>query len=107
MPRKWAFFGLLALIFGFNAGFLLPASAEFFGCNDQHPARASYARAPSHSRASPVTHEFAAQSRPRITIHPRRHSLSQSAKRHCESWLAKEYRISGPVIVPRMRCRWE
>ena len=27
--------------------------------------------------------------------------------RQCESRLVQEYRPSGPVIVPRMWCRWE
>ena len=27
--------------------------------------------------------------------------------RQCTSWLAPENRVSGPVIVPRMRCWWE
>jgi hypothetical protein len=43
--------------------------------------------------------------RPRIMIYPQR--LPSTAKRHCRSWLVQEYRVSGPVIVPRMRCRWE
>jgi hypothetical protein len=29
------------------------------------------------------------------------------AVRQCTSWLARENRVSGPVIVPRMRCWWE
>jgi hypothetical protein len=29
------------------------------------------------------------------------------AVRQCTSWLAQENRVSGPVIVPRMRCWWE
>ena len=29
------------------------------------------------------------------------------AVRQCTSWLATEYRVSGPVITPRMRCWWE
>jgi hypothetical protein len=29
------------------------------------------------------------------------------AVRQCTSWLATENRVSGPVIVPRMRCWWE
>ena len=49
--------------------------------------------------------ELAAKSRPRVTIYPRH--LGPSAKRICQSWLATEYRVSGPVIVPQMRCRWE
>jgi hypothetical protein len=27
--------------------------------------------------------------------------------RQCSSWLAGENRVSGPVIVPRMRCWWQ
>jgi hypothetical protein len=27
--------------------------------------------------------------------------------RQCTSWLAPENRVSGPVIVPKMRCWWE
>ncbi len=30
-----------------------------------------------------------------------------NAVRQCSSWLAQEYRPSGTVIVPRMRCWWE
>lgn len=57
--------------------------------------------------ASSGSAEFSAQTsrRPRITVYPRRRT--RAAKRHCRSWLAKEYRVSGPVIVPRMRCWWE
>lgn len=85
-----------------------PATAEFFGCNDRHAARtSSYSPAPSSARASSYTHEFAAQARPRVTIYPRRTQLRPSAKRHCRAWLAKEYRVSGTVIVPRQQCWWE
>ena len=45
--------------------------------------------------------------RPRITIHPRGGQLPPTAKRYCRSWLVKEYRVSGPVIVPRMQCWWQ
>jgi hypothetical protein len=47
------------------------------------------------------------RSRTRVTIYPRHYYLGPSAKRRCESWLAKEYRVSGPVIVPQKRCWWE
>jgi hypothetical protein len=78
------------------------AKAEFFGCEDQHRARhAAYTSVPTYRAGSSYTHEFAAQSHPRITIYPR-----HRAERHCRSWLSKEYRVSGPVIVPRMRCWW-
>jgi hypothetical protein len=50
--------------------------------------------------------EYAAQSRPRIVVHPRHHYPGPNAKRHCVSWLAKEYRPSGTVITPQMRCWW-
>lgn len=48
-----------------------------------------------------------ASTRPRIVIHPRRVEPGPDAKRYCRSWLAKEYRVSGPVIVPRMQCWWQ
>ena len=79
MPRKWKFFAVLAVMFGLSAG-MLPASAEV------------------------STQELAAQSRPRITIHPRR--IHPDSKRYCRAWLAKEYRVSGPVIVPQQQCWW-
>ena len=45
----------------------------------------------------------------RIVIHPRNWIVEPppTAKRYCTSWLAKEYRVSGPVIVPHMQCRWQ
>jgi hypothetical protein len=94
-----------------------PASAEFFGCNDNKKGKvlATYttgsqpvARAQSYRAGSRVTHEFAAQSsRPRITVYPRSNRPGPNAKRHCRAWLAKEYRVSGTVIVPRQQCWWE
>ena len=79
-------FGLLASILALSLGAAAPASAES-----------------SRSRA---TQELAAQSRPRIVVHPRTSFPGPNAKRYCRSWLVKEYRISGTVIVPRMRCWW-
>jgi hypothetical protein len=79
MPKKWMFFAVLVLV-GLSAAMLLPASAEV------------------------STQELAAQSRPRITIHPRR--IHPDSKRYCRAWLAKEYRVSGPVIVPQQQCWW-
>lgn len=109
--------GLVALVFALVAG-TMPASAEFFGCNDRQsvrtisyrthqtvPARRS---APRHSSTSRYTHEFAAQTtRPRVTIHPRATRPGPNSKRYCRSWLAQEYRVSGTVIVPRMQCWWQ
>ena len=72
------FFAVLAVMFGLSAGMCCRLSAEVSDSN-----------------------ELAAQSRPRITIHPRRIRPGPNAKRYCRSWLAKEYRVSGPVIVPQ------
>jgi len=47
------------------------------------------------------------RSRTRIVVHPRTTHLSPSARRYCRSWLVQEYRVSGPVIVPRMQCWWQ
>jgi hypothetical protein len=53
-----------------------------------------------------ATREISAQRRPQLTIYPRYRTLPPNAKRYCESWLEREYRVSGPVVVPRMRCEW-
>jgi hypothetical protein len=58
--------------------------------------------APALAQDSDVT-----RSRPRIVIHPRTTHPGPNAKRYCRSWLVKEYRVSGPVIVPRMQCWWQ
>ena len=58
--------------------------------------------------AEPGAGEFAAQKkRPRVTIYPRRVYPGPYAKRQCYSWLATEYRVSGTVVTPQMRCGWE
>ncbi len=55
---------------------------------------------------SSITRELSAQSRPHIVIRPYQTSPGPNAKRYCHSWLVKEYRVSGPVITPQMRCWW-
>jgi hypothetical protein len=99
MPRVWVPCVFAATLFAVLAALPRPASAEFFGCEDQHAVRhvayRSYAQEPAYTR-------HYAQARPHVTIHPR-----HSARRYCRSWLAKEYRVSGPVVVPRMRCWWQ
>lgn len=43
----------------------------------------------------------------RIIVTPRRYSYpGPGAVRQCNSWLEPDYRPSGTVIVPRMRCWW-
>jgi hypothetical protein len=31
----------------------------------------------------------------------------RNAVRQCKSWLQTEYRLSGTVVTPQMRCWWE
>lgn len=101
MARRLTRLGLPALILALTLTGGAPASAEFFGCNDG-ASKVTTRSSPSRSAAR-YTHEFAAQSsRPRITIYPRR-----TGKRVCRSWLAREYRVSGTVIVPRQQCWWQ
>ncbi len=45
--------------------------------------------------------------RPHLVIRPHRFRPGPTARRFCRAWLAQEYRLSGPVIVPQMRCWWE
>lgn len=121
MATKWTGFGLGALMVALSLGAVAPASAEFFGCNDKPGKVLSstigtprYAQArvgAQHTQArvgARYTHELAAQaSRPRITIQPRQMGPGPNSKRVCRSWLAKEYRVSGTVIVPRQQCWWQ
>jgi hypothetical protein len=53
--------------------------------------------------------DLAAQTmrRPYIVIRPRRIEPGPNSKRYCRSWLAKEYRVSGSVIVPQQQCWWQ
>jgi hypothetical protein len=54
--------------------------------------------------------ERAARAHPpaRIRVHPLAQSYpGPDAVRQCTAWLAPEYRPSGTVIVPKMRCWWE
>lgn len=37
---------------------------------------------------------------------PHHRYLPPNAVRSCNAWYEQEYRPSGTVIVPRMRCRW-
>jgi hypothetical protein len=100
-------FHLCGLVIALMLGAISPGSAEFFGCNDKPGQVLSYDG--QRRQAGHTSHEFAAQSsRPRITIYPRSSGQPRaSAKRQCRSWLAKEYRVSGTVVVPRQQCWWE
>lgn len=59
--------------------------------------------------AKPI--DATAQSRRRraptqLRVYRDRAYLPPNAVRTCDSWLEQEFRPSGTVIVPRMRCRW-
>ncbi len=64
-------------------------------------------------------HEWSAQTRveprqrPRIRVqppaaydYPRPQTLPSNFVRQCVDWYATEYRASGTVVTPQMRCRW-
>ena len=85
---------LIGLLFVFSAGGAIPASAQPFNCNNETLANCPAERAVQKKR-------------PRVTIYPRRIYPGPNAIRQCRSWLEQEYRVSGPVIVPQMRCWWE
>jgi len=69
---------------------------------------ALFAGGPAAAENARDTREFSAQTghRPHIVIRPRRLEPAPTAKRHCRFWLAPEYRVSGPVIVPQQQCWW-
>ncbi len=77
--------GLAALVGVVLAGSLSPATAQ---------------------DADRSSRQFAAQSRPHITIRPRQRRLSPNATRHCSAWLRVEHRQSGTVLTPQKRCWW-
>jgi hypothetical protein len=85
---------LIGLIFIFDVGGGMPASAQSPVCNNETSANCP---------ADGVVQK----KRPRVTIYPRHVYPGPNAKRQCRAWLAQEYRVSGPVIVPQMRCWWE
>ena len=96
MAKVAAGLALSGLIFILLGGSVTPAPAESRNCADGNSCSAS----PSQ--------EFAAQKkRTRVVIYGRRTYVPPNAVRQCRSWLAKEYRVSGPVIVPQMYCWWE
>jgi hypothetical protein len=93
MQRNAIIFGFLALV-----------AASFAGSS------ASEAAAPAAAIAGAYqTHALTAQTRrrQRVIIRPRRVRPGPISHRICRSWLAEEYRPSGTVIVPQMRCWWD
>ena len=100
MPKILIRFGLIsALVIGASTS----ALSDPLSCSGEMRAKASCS-----SSGAPSVQEFAAQKkRTRVTVYGRRTYLPPNAVRQCRSWLAREYRVSGPVIVPQMYCWWE
>lgn len=78
----------------------LPADPAHAQQSRQPPAQATTERGP----AAEVTAQ--ARRRPATRLRIDRQSLPPSAVRTCDAAYVQEFRPSGPVIVPRMRCRW-
>jgi hypothetical protein len=94
MPRIVAGFALIVLTCAASAGLSWPASAQILAGNQRYTGSPTY--------------DFDARTkRPRVTVYPRRHYVGRNSVRQCRSWLAQEYRVSGPVVVPQMYCWWE
>lgn len=76
------------------------------------PAEAQSAPGREAQRASTAQPtEASAQTRrrrapTRLRVIRERSILPPSAVRTCDAWYEQEFRPSGTVIVPRMRCRW-
>ena len=101
MAKVAASLAVSGLIFVLLGGLVAPALAGSASCVDGL-TRSKSACADASSQ------EFTAQKkRTRVVIYGRRTNLGPNAVRQCRSWLAKEYRVSGPVIVPQMYCWWE
>jgi hypothetical protein len=73
------------------------------------PAMAQNAGGAENSTSADTTAPIRIRPHPpaRIRVHPLTQSLGPNAVRQCQAWLAPEYRPSGTVIVPKMRCWWE
>jgi hypothetical protein len=89
--------GLMAVVIGAMLSCAAPANAQ--------------SATPLIQRAAPLSSDLSAQRRIRrrgtpIYIYGRSGYLPPTAVRACNAWYEQEYRPSGTVIVPRMRCHW-
>jgi hypothetical protein len=77
--------------------------------NSPAEAQGASVHAGQSANAAPSI-EATAQSRRRprtqLRIYRERAYLPPNAVRACDAWYEQEFRPSGTVIVPRMRCRW-
>jgi hypothetical protein len=76
----------------------LPAAAQGASVNGTQRARAaqSFDGSAQARRRAPT----------RLRVIRERAYLPPTAVRECNAWYEQEFRPSGTVIVPRMRCRW-
>jgi hypothetical protein len=77
--------------------------------NTSAEAQGATREAPRASASQQI--ETSAQSRRRraptqLRVIQERVYLPPTAVRACDAWYEQEFRPSGTVIVPRMRCRW-
>ena len=56
--------------------------------------------------AAEISSQARRRPRPATRLRVYRERLPANAVRTCDAWYVQEFRPSGPVIVPRMRCRW-
>jgi hypothetical protein len=81
------------------------AASQHSEFSAQKKKKAARKRAPVRVRVQPAYRHYHDSS-----PYPRADEISApgpGAVRQCRSWLAREYRPSGTVIVPQMRCWWE
>jgi hypothetical protein len=81
----------------------------FAACLPAEAQGASLRAAPHAGKSQSI--ETSAQSRRRraptqLRVIRQRTYLPPTAVRTCDAWYEQEFRPSGTVIVPRMRCRW-
>jgi hypothetical protein len=80
-------------------------------CIGSSPVEAQGVTRDSQSANAARQIETSAQSRRRraptqLRVIQERVYLPPTAVRTCDAWYEQEFRPSGTVIVPRMRCRW-
>jgi hypothetical protein len=99
-------FGSLICLAAVGSAVAIPS--DDLRCGNQLPGARHVPCTGSNIHVATPTRELSAQKkRPRVTIYPRRVYPGPYAKRQCYSWLVTEYRVSGTVVTPQMRCWWE
>ena len=108
MPRPISVIWIALALLGFAAlePFGTPSSQAFARSRDTDlSAQSRPARARTRIRVTPA-YPYRLLSTPYPVPYTYEYP-GPGAVRQCTSWLASENRLSGPVIVPQMRCWWE